>query len=102
MIAIKFIVGLLFVFFAITFAMHNQQEIVISYYGEYSVTLNLWVSLLVSLGFGALLIGLGNAFTIIKLKKKNWNLKRRVSKLENEISELKEYQVSNGSEKYPE
>jgi len=36
------------------------------------------------------------------LKKKNWNLKRRVSKLENEISELKEYQVSNGSEKYPE
>jgi uncharacterized integral membrane protein len=101
MMAVKFVLGLLLVFFLVTFATQNQQEVTVSYYGGYTFTINLWVAILVSFGLGAILVSLGAGFSIMMLKSKNWSLGRQVTKLDDKICELKQKPLPDEPTVYP-
>lgn len=101
MLAIKLIVGLLLIFFVITFAAKNQQPVDISYYLGYDYNVKLWIAILVSFGLGIVLSGIGWSISFVREKSKNWGLSRKIKKLEEEINELRQKPLPDETHVYP-
>ncbi|MGK7345624.1 MAG: LapA family protein [Candidatus Nitrospinota bacterium M3_3B_026] len=101
MLAVKLVLGLIIVFFLVTFAVKNQGMVDISYFFGYEYTVRLWVAILASFGAGALLAGLGWAVSSLREKGRNWRLSRKVSRLEKELTELKQKPLPDEPGVYP-
>lgn len=99
--AVKFVLGLLVIFILITFAVKNQQDVVVSYYFGYGADVKLWVAILVSFALGAGLAVIGAGFSLLREKSRNWSLSRKLSKLEDEISEMKQKPLPDEPDIYP-
>jgi len=101
MMAVKLVIGLLIVFFLVTFAVKNQQDVIVSYYFGYSYGVKLWMAVLASFALGAVLTGLGWAVSSIREKSRNWSLSRKIVKLEKELESLKQKPLPDEPNVYP-
>jgi len=88
--AVKFVLGLLVIFILVTFAIKNQQEVLISYYYGYNFNAQLWLAILASFAAGAILAGIGSGFSLLRLKARNWSQSRKIDRLGKKISELEQ------------
>ena len=101
MMAVKFIIGLLLVFLLVTFAVKNQQEVLVSYYMGYEFNVKLWLAILIAFVGGFVLSAIGVGFSLVREKSKCWSLNRKVVKLEGEIGQLKQKPIPDEPSVYP-
>lgn len=101
MLAVKLVLGLMVVFFLVTFAVKNQGMVDVSWFFGYEYTVRLWAAILVSFGAGALLAGLGWAVSSLREKGRNWRLSRKVARLEKDLAELKQKPLPDEPGVYP-
>lgn len=90
MMAVKFLIGLLAIFALVSFAVNNQQDVVISYYFDYEIGVKLWVAILASFILGGALASIAAGFSLMKEKSRRWKLARQNTKLEEELNSLKQ------------
>jgi len=101
MMAVKFLIGLLVVLFLVTFAAKNQQDVVVAYYGGYELAAKLWVAILGAFAAGVALAAVGAGFSVLRVKSRSWSLSRKVSKLEQELNDLKQKPLPDEPAVYP-
>lgn len=101
MMAVKFVLGLLAIFVLVTFAINNQQDVLISYYFGYNFSAQLWLAIMASFVIGAILAGIGASFSVLRVKSRNWSLSRKMNRLEKEVSELKQKPLPDEPDVYP-
>ena len=101
MMAVKFIIGLLLVFLLVTFAVKNQQEVIVSYYMGYEFNVKLWLAILIAFVAGTTLSAIGVGFSLVREKGKSWGLNRQVVKLKDEVDQLKQKPIPDEPSVYP-
>lgn len=101
MMAVKLVLGLIVVFFLVTFAVKNQQDVDVSYYFGYHYNVKLWVALMASFVLGAVVTALGWTVSSIKEKSRNYRLTKKVSKLQKELEDLKQKPLPDEPDVYP-
>ncbi len=101
MMAVKFIIGLLLIFLLVTFAVKNQQDVMVSYYMGHEFNVKLWLAILIAFLAGAVLSAIGVGFSLVREKGKSWRLNRKVTKLEAEIDQLKQKPMPDEPSVYP-
>jgi lipopolysaccharide assembly protein A len=84
----SYIFLLVLMLFGITFAALNASPVVFNYYFN-SKQISLALLLVAALGFGILLGFIFMLFTLIKLKKDNYQLKSRLKVVEKELENLR-------------
>ena len=101
MMAAKFIIGLLVIFALLTFAVKNQQDVLVSYFFGYQISAKLWVAILASFAIGAVIASIGAGFSVMKLKSRNWSLARKMAKVEEELNSIKQKPMPDEPSVYP-
>lgn len=85
---ISYVFLLILMLFGITFATLNANPVVFNYYFN-SKQISLALLLVAALGIGILLGFIFMLFTLIKLKKDNYQLKSRLKVVEKELENLR-------------
>ncbi|MBI5814954.1 MAG: DUF1049 domain-containing protein [Nitrospinae bacterium] len=88
LMAVKLALGLLLVFFIVSFAAKNQQNVLVSYYFGHEYNAPVWFVVVFSFLSGALLASLLWAISLIREKGRSWSLSRKNAKLEDQLREL--------------
>lgn len=101
MMAVKLVLGLLLVFFMVTFSAKNQQTVDLVYYGDFKYSINQWMVILASVGLGVLVTSLGLGYSLLKEKTKGWRLARKVKAIEKELKDIKQRPIPDTPGVYP-
>ena len=99
--AVKFLLGLILIFFLVTFASKNNEMVTVSYYFGYSYSLNLWVATFTALGLGSLLTCHIWMIDHFRLSYQNRSSLRQIASLEKELADLKQAPLPDEPSVYP-
>ena len=88
LMAVKLVLGLIVVFFVISFAVKNQQQVTVSYYFGHEYSAPIWFVVIFSIIAGVLISSVFWAFSLIREKGRNWSLSKKAAKMEERLKEI--------------